>query len=118
MQNFNKSNILIVENAEQIVGYCQYSFESELADLCNADGEIEKLYVEPLATNCGIGTFLFKKIRDIFLSHNKHSFVLWCFNDATHTKKFYQKMGGKILKQEYRTLGNKSYLDLCFIFEF
>ncbi|MBQ8748980.1 MAG: GNAT family N-acetyltransferase [Clostridia bacterium] len=118
LSDFDKSNIIVAESENNVVGYCKYVFNSELTNFLDADGEIEKLYVEPTLSNSGIGTFLFKSIIEIFLSKNKHSLVLWCFEDAKQAKLFYQKMGGKIVYKEMRKIGNREYMDLCFMFSF
>ena len=44
-----------------------------------------------------------------FKNMGKTKMVLWCLKDNVLARKFYEKMGGKVLKIEKITFGNKKY---------
>ena len=43
--------------------------------------------------------------------------VLWCLKDNEPSKKFYTKMGGKIIAERNSELGNKQYKECCFEYD-
>ncbi len=40
--------------------------------------------------------------------------ILWCLKDNESSKKFYIKMGGKIIKERAIEIGEKEYLEVGF----
>ena len=49
-----------------------------------------------------------------FKNKNKEAMVLWCLKDNESSKKFYTKMGGKIVKEKPIKIGDKEYLEVAF----
>lgn len=117
-KNYGKDNIVVAKIINDVVGFCRYTFKSELTQRLNVDGEIQTFYVQPNLTRNGIGTFIFNNIKKLFLANNKHTCALWCFQEAEQAKLFYTKMGGKVVITEERRIGSKRYTDLLFVFNF
>lgn len=118
LKNFSKNKIIVAELDNQIVGFLRYDFESDLQRKTNTDGEIKTMYVDTELLRQNIGTALLNKAKEIFVKSNKHSFALWCFEEAKIAKNFYSKNGGKIAFKENRKIGEQDCLDLCFVFSF
>ncbi len=78
------------------------------------DCEITALYVKPDLKYNGIGTKLFKYVIDEFKNKNKTKMIIWCLKDNEPSKKFYTKMGGKIVKEKIMEIGDKNYLEVGF----
>lgn len=72
------------------------------------------LYVKPNLKYNGIGTKLFQFAINEFKSKNKTKMILWCLKDNEPSKKFYTKMGGKIIKERKIEIGEKEYLEVGF----
>ena len=72
------------------------------------------LYVKPNLKYKGIGTQLFQFVINEFKSKNKTKMILWCLKDNEPSKKFYTKMGGKIIKERAIEIGEKEYLEVGF----
>ncbi|MCI8471394.1 MAG: GNAT family N-acetyltransferase, partial [Clostridia bacterium] len=78
------------------------------------DCELLALYVKPNLKYKGIGTQLFQFVINEFKSKNKTKMILWCLKDSEPSKKFYTKMGGKIIKERAIEIGEKEYLEVGF----
>ena len=42
--------------------------------------------------------------------------ILWCLKDNEASKKFYTKMGGKIICERPIAIGDKFYQEVCFLY--
>ena len=42
--------------------------------------------------------------------------ILWCLKDNEPSKKFYTKMGGKIIKEREISMGENDYKEICFLY--
>lgn len=43
--------------------------------------------------------------------------IVWCFKDNEASKKFYTKMGGKIIKEKLIRIGEKDYYEVGFKYD-
>lgn len=118
LKNFSNDKIIVAELNNRVVGFLRYDFESDLQQKTNTDGEVKTMYVDTAFLRQNIGTALLNNAKEIFVKNNKHSFALWCFDKAKIAKSFYLKMGGEIAFKESRKIGEKNYMDLCFVFNF
>ncbi len=80
------------------------------------DCEITALYVKTDLKYNGIGTKLFQFVVNEFKSQSKSKMILWCLKDNEPSKKFYTKMGGKIIKERVIEIGEKSYCEVGFMY--
>lgn len=51
---------------------------------------------------------LFQFVTNQFKSKNKTKMILWCLKDNEPSKKFYTKMGGKIVKERVIEIGENN----------
>ena len=117
-KSFMNNGFIIAELDNQVVGFCRYVFDNSFSsEIANADCELSALYVKPELKGNGIGTLLFEYATNEFKNQNKQSMVLWCLKDNERSKKFYTKMGGKIINEKIMTIGNKEYMEVCFVYD-
>lgn len=57
---------------------------------------------------------LFQFVTNQFKSKNKTKMILWCLKDNEPSKKFYTKMGGKIVKERVIEIGENNYYEVGF----
>lgn len=116
--NFGINGFIVAELDGEVVGFCRYiadnSFSPEIED---ADCELAAIYIRPDLKYRGIGTKMFEYVVDEFRKQGKTKMVLWCLKDNEPTKKFYAKMGGKIIKERDVEIGGKDYKECCFSYE-
>ena len=43
--------------------------------------------------------------------------VIWCLEQNTKGRSFYEKMGGKLERKEYKMIGEKKHLEVCYQYE-
>lgn len=117
-KDYRQNGFIVAELNKKIVGFCRYiDNNSFVQDMSNIDCELLSLYVEPTLKFNGIGTKLFEFVVDEFRRKNKTKMILWCLKDNKQAKKFYTKMGGKIIAEKEIEIGNKKYFEIGFIYD-
>ena len=115
-KNDYKSNgFIVAELHNQIVGFCKYVDSNKFTpDISYIDCELLALYVKPNFKYNGIGTQLFNFVINDFKNKNKTKMIIWCLKDNEPSKKFYTKMGGKIVKDREIKIGDHNYNEVGF----
>ncbi len=107
--DYKENGFIVAELNNQVVGFCRYIDSNKFTqDIPNIDCELLALYVKPKLKYNGIGTRLFQFVINDFKSKNKNKMILWCLKDNESSKKFYIKMGGKIIKERAIEIGKKN----------
>ncbi len=113
--NYQKNGFIVAEFENKVVGFCRYSDNNEFTpDIQDIDCEITALYVKSDLKYNGLGTKLFQFVINEFKTKNKTKMILWCLKNNEPSKKFYTKMGGKIIKERRIEIGEKEYLEVGF----
>lgn len=112
------NGFIVAELNNDVVGFCRYidnnSFSTEVKE---ADCELLALYVKSNLKYNGIGTKLFQYVKNEFIKKGKNKMILWCLKNNEPSKKFYTKMGGKIISERPIEIGNKLYQEVCFLYD-
>ena len=116
-RDYKENGFIVAELNNQIVGFCRYidnnNFTNDIPDI---DCELLAIYVKSGLKYNGIGTKLFQYVTNEFKKKNKFKMILWCLKDNECAKKFYTRMGGKIVKEKEIKIGNKKYLAVGFLY--
>lgn len=113
--DYKENGFIVAELNNQVVGFCRYIDSNKFTqDISNIDCELLALYVNPDLKYNGIGTKLFQFVANELKSKNRTKMILWCLKDNKPSKKFYTKMGGKIIKERKIEIGEKEYLEVGF----
>lgn len=113
--DYKENGFIVAELNNQVIGFCRYIDSNKFTqDISNIDCELLALYVKPNLKYNGIGTKLFQFVVNEFKNKNKTKMILWCLKDNEPSKKFYTKMGGKIIKERTIKIGEKEYLEVGF----
>ena len=114
-KDYKEDGFIVAELNNEIVGFCRYAFDNRFSpEIKNADCELCAIYVKLDLKKSGIGTKMFKYVVNEFRNKNKSKMILWCLKDNEESKKFYTKMGGKIIKVRKIMIGEKQYQECCF----
>lgn len=111
IERFNNSNYIVVEDEGEIIGFCRYG---ECRDDEEYDSEIIALYVNPNMLKQGIGKLMFEYVVNEFKSQGKKKMIIWCLKENYNSRKFYEKMGGKIVGEKLAEIGKKKYAEVGF----
>lgn len=116
-EDYSKGGFIIAEFSNEIVGYSRFINNNTLTlEIPEVDCELTALYVKPNLKNNGIGTKMFQYVLNFFKNQNKQKMIIWCLRDNFPSRKFYEKMGGKIIKERPINIGNKDYIEVGFIY--
>ena len=116
-KDYMLNGFIIAELNNDVVGFCRYidnnSFSTEVKE---ADCELIAIYVRSDLKYNGIGTKLFQYVKNEFIKKERSKMILWCLKDNEASKKFYKKMGGKIICERPIAIGDKFYQEVCFLY--
>ena len=114
-KDYNENKFIVAEINNEIVGFCRYTDNIEKTpETPKADCELRALYVKPELKHNGIGKKMFQYAVNEFKNMGKTKMVLWCLKDNVLARKFYEKMGGKIIKERLIHIGNRDYEEVAF----
>ena len=100
-----------VEN-DEVLGYAW----NEMTDDEAAESEIIALYVRYSKRHRGIGKALMQNSMECFRKAGKKSMIIWCLRDNHESRKFYEKMGGKVYKNGTHRWGNRDYDMISYLY--
>ena len=111
-------DIIVAEFNNEIVGFCLYrNCIKDQESYPNANCEISSLYVKNSLKRKGIGTKLMQNVILKLQNLGKTKIILGCLKENYSSRAFYEKMGGKILKMEKITFGNKEYEEVIYEYD-
>ena len=109
-----KDSVLVAVKGEEVLGYACYNTTPNEDDF---QSELVRLYIKPSETGRGIGTSLFKEtckeLRDLV----KNNMIVWCLHDNEEEIRFYEGLGGKIVKEKQVKIGGRTYNEYGFYFQ-
>lgn len=111
-------DIIVAEFNDEIVGFCLYrNYIKNPESYPNVDCEISSLYVKSSLKRKGIGTKLMQYVIHKLQNQGKTKMILGCLKENYPSRAFYEKMGGKVLKTEKITFGNKEYEEIIYEYD-
>ncbi len=117
-KDYQLNGFLVAKIGEKVVGSCRYVGDNQFSpDRTDIDCEITALYVAPEWKHHGIGTALFSAVKQEFQAQHKTRMIIWCLQKNLSAHQFYTKMGGKKQGKKQSQIGDKTYPEVCFIYE-
>lgn len=117
-KDYKETRFIVAEINNEIVGFCRYTDNMEKTpETPEVDCELRALYVKPELKHNGIGKKMFQYAVNEFKNMGKTKMVLWCLKDNVLARKFYEKMGGKIIKERLIHIGNRDYKEVAFEYD-
>lgn len=112
-EGYQENNYIVAELNKEIVGFCRYTLNYSKSDE-NANGEIIALYVKTELKYNGIGTKMFCHVMNDFKKNGNHRVVIGCLKENYPSRKFYEKMGGKVYTENWFERGGKKYKEVFY----
>lgn len=112
---FSKRFVVTLE--DEIIACFSLIFPSEIPSNLEAEAQLSDMYVKNGYTGFGIGTKIFKFIKDFLLSNGKNTLCTWCFKDNVNAFNFYKKKGGIVKKEVLKTISNEKYPVICIFYD-
>ena len=99
------SRLLVLDFDETIGGYVSYG-RNRVPSL-RYGGEIFELYVAPEFQGAGFGRRLFETARQDLADYGYPSFLVWALADNERAVAFYQRLGGRNVRQANERFGSE-----------
>ena len=115
--NYQDNYFKVAEYNNEVVGFARYYDDNRFSPDYPIDCEIVALYIKPELKYHGIGTKLVKYIINEFKKMNKKKMIIWCLKDNYPSRKFYEKIGGKIIGEKDFIRGEYKYPEVGFLYE-
>lgn len=77
----------------RVIAYAAYGRARERS--LQAEGEIDELYVAPEYQGLGLGSRLFRAVRNDLSDHGLARLGVWALADNTRARAFYERLGGR-----------------------
>lgn len=116
-KHYDIGNVIVAEQDEVVVGYCRYddNLHYENNDI---DSEIIALYVDYDKIGNGIGSKIVEYVMNDLKRKNKNKMIIWCLEKNQKSRKFYEKMGGKLINNEkYFEVEGKKYKEVGYVYD-
>lgn len=109
-----KDLVFVAVREDEVLGYACFN---PIPNIDQFDSELVSLYIKPTEIGKGIGTALFLETCKELKSFGKKNMIVWCLSDNENAIKFYEKLGGKIVKTKEAKIGDKYYKEYGFYFQ-
>lgn len=116
-ERYQDEPLIVAVLDNEVVGFSRYVFDNCYSPDYSIDCEIVALYVKPDLKYQGIGTKMFNYIVNEYKKLNKKKMIIWCLRDNYPSRKFYEKMGGKIIGEKEFIKGDRAYPEVGFLYE-
>ena len=116
-KDYDSNGFIVAEYENKVIGFCRYLNENRNEEIKEVDCELLALYVKFEYKHMGVGTKLFSYVKNEFKKLNKSKMILWCLKENENAKKFYTKMGGKIILEKDIEFGGKKYKEVGFLYD-
>ena len=103
----------VAVDGNEILGYAW----NEMADDEASDCEIIALYVRYSKRKNGIGRALMQHSMDFFRKAGKKTMIIWCLKENHESRKFYEKMGGKVYREGTHRWGSREYGMISYLYQ-
>lgn len=98
--------VYIADNVDKIFAFSAVS-ENKCKEY-STDCEIIALYVNPNYHRMGIGTNFLDHMKQDFAEKNLKNILIWCLEDNSNAKSFYEKNGGILVGEKDSTIGTQT----------
>jgi GNAT superfamily N-acetyltransferase len=102
----------VAENENGIAGFVSAGPERE--DDPHYKGEVNAIYLHPSAWRQGIGRKLMHAAAQELLAHGFNNMLLWVLRDNTPSRKFYEALGGKVLREKPIEIGGRTLIEVAY----
>ena len=111
------SHTLVAEDHGQVVGWIDFG---DCRDVdTHADAEVYAMYLEPTRLRCGIGSALWRRMREDVSAGGRRCIKVWVLADNVPARRFYEAMGGSVDegKERRETFGGVELREVRYAFE-
>ena len=118
LKDYQENGFIVAELDNKVVGFCRYTTNNLFSqDVKDIDCELCAIYVKPDRKRQGIGKALFSYVIQEQKKNNNKNMILWCLKENYNSRKFYEKMGGKLCGESSCVKGGKEYKEVGYRYD-
>jgi ribosomal protein S18 acetylase RimI-like enzyme len=102
-------------DAGRVVGFCGFGIDRDQD--AEYSGEVYALYVHPDFQRQGIGQRLMRPAADWLGEHGYARFLIWVLRDNHPARRFYEALGGRLVRERMITLGGEELPEVGYGYE-
>lgn len=110
-----KDLVFVAVRDDEVLGYSCFQPKDKDGKF---DSELVSLYVKTSEQGKGIGSKLVKETIKELKSIGKRNMIVWCLQENKHAIDFYEKLGGKKVIEKDAKIGEETYKECGFYFDF
>ena len=116
-KHYNMGNVIVAEQNGKLLGYCRYD-DNSIYENIDIDSEIIAIYVDCDNLGNGVGRKLLEYVMRDLKNKNKTKMIIWCLEKNENARKFYEKVGGKLVNDEkYFEIEGQKYKEVGYIYD-
>lgn len=116
-KHYDLGNVIVAEKEGKVLGYCRYD-DNAVYENTDIDSEIKAIYVDYDKSKNGVGRKLVEYVINDLRNKNKNKMIIWCLEKNQNARKFYEKMGGKLIDDEkYFEVEGKRYKEVGYVYD-
>ena len=116
-KHYNIGNVIVAEQKGQVIGYCRYD-DNVVYENTDIDSEIIAIYVDCDNLGNGVGRKLVEYVMRDLKSKRKNKMIIWCLEKNENARKFYERMGGKLVNiEKYFEKDGRKYKEVGYVFD-
>jgi GNAT superfamily N-acetyltransferase len=106
-----------VDNQEDVLGFCYLALVGDEPEDQPYDGRLYALHVRSDLKRNGIGSQLLTSAFDRLRTMGCRSVIVWTFDDLAPSRRFYEHLGGTLVKSKRSDFGGKKIVEVAYGWE-
>ena len=116
--HYSLNDIFVAVIDNEVLGFCRVcNYDDTSYDYEKNDCEIREIYVRNDVKRMKIGSKLFNYVLNYFKDKGKTKLYLGVFKDNYDARKFYEKLGGILDKEDCLIINDKSYPIVSYMYD-
>lgn len=111
----NKYIYVAVDTEDEIIGFATCGIERESKD--PSIGELYAIYIMKKHQNKGVGRLLFNEVSNKLREVKFNIITIWALEDNYQACKFYELMGGKVVKEKDIVIAGETLKEIAYEFK-
>ena len=106
--------LVVIECGDAVAGYASYGRCRDRA--LKAEGEVDEIYLAPEYQGLGLGTRLFKAVRNDLSDRDVRRLAVWTLAENHRARDFYERLGGRVCAEAVDRVAGAALAKVAYLF--